>query len=117
MRWHSGLFVVMALATACITIVLPAFAGATMHDFFNLLTILLLFPLEQGTHYLERAATWLSSHLVGAQGMEFEGPVKAITAPPADAARIGRPVCTTSRCPEESVSASGSAAAFRTHGE
>ena len=40
-----------------------------------------------------------------------------LTAPPADAARIGRPVCTTSRCPEESVSASGSAAAFRTHGE
>ena len=24
-----------------------AFAGATMHDFFNLLTILILFPLEQ----------------------------------------------------------------------
>lgn len=70
-----------------------AFAGATMHDFFNLLTILLLFPLEQGTHYLERAATWLSSHLVGARGVEFEGPVKAITAPPADALRellIGR---------------------------
>ena len=40
-----------------------------------------------------------------------------LTAPPADAARIGRPVCTTSRCPEESVNASGSAAAFRTHGE
>ena len=30
MRWHSGLLVVMALASACITIVLPALAGATM---------------------------------------------------------------------------------------
>ena len=30
MRWHSGLFVVMALAIACITIVLPALGGLTM---------------------------------------------------------------------------------------
>ena len=30
MRWHSGLFVVIALASACMTIVLPALAGATM---------------------------------------------------------------------------------------
>jgi sodium-dependent phosphate cotransporter len=58
-----------------------AFAGATMHDFFNLLTILILFPLEQATHYLEKTATWLSSHLVGAGGVEFRGPVNAITKP------------------------------------
>ena len=30
MRWHSGLLVVIALAMACITIVLPALAGATI---------------------------------------------------------------------------------------
>ena len=30
MRWHSGLFLAIALATACMTIVLPALAGATM---------------------------------------------------------------------------------------
>ncbi len=30
MRWHSGLFVVMALAIACSTKVLPALGGDTM---------------------------------------------------------------------------------------
>ena len=58
-----------------------AFAGATMHDFFNLMTILILFPLEQATHFLEKAATWLSGVLIGAEGVEFHSPVKAITKP------------------------------------
>ena len=58
-----------------------AFAGATMHDFFNLMTILILFPLEQATHILERTATALSGILVGAEGVEFHSPVKAITKP------------------------------------
>lgn len=58
-----------------------AFAGATMHDFFNLLTILVLFPLEQATRYLERTATWLSDHLVGGAGAEFPNPVKDVTMP------------------------------------
>jgi sodium-dependent phosphate cotransporter len=58
-----------------------AFAGATMHDMFNLMTILILFPLEQATHVLERSATWLSSHLITSEGLEFHSPVKAITKP------------------------------------
>ncbi len=58
-----------------------AFAGATMHDMFNLMAILILFPLEQATHFLERSATWLSTHLIGAEGLEFHSPVKAITKP------------------------------------
>lgn len=58
-----------------------AFAGATMHDFFNLLAIAILFPLEQATHYLLRSATWLSEHLVGAEGSQFPNPVKTIVKP------------------------------------
>jgi solute carrier family 34 (sodium-dependent phosphate cotransporter) len=58
-----------------------AFAGATMHDFFNLMTILILFPLEQATRWLERTATWLCGHLIGAQGVEFTSPVKVIVQP------------------------------------
>jgi sodium-dependent phosphate cotransporter len=58
-----------------------AFAGATMHDFFNLLTILILFPLEMATHYLETVARWLSGLLVGSEGLEFHSPVKAVTKP------------------------------------
>ncbi len=58
-----------------------AFAGATMHDFFNLMAIMILFPLEQATHFLERSATWLSDRLVGASGAEFPNPAKAATKP------------------------------------
>jgi len=58
-----------------------AFAGATMHDFFNLIAIMLLFPIEQATHFLERSATWMSLQLVGAEGTKFPNPVKAVVNP------------------------------------
>lgn len=58
-----------------------AFAGATMHDFFNLMAIAILFPLEQATHFLENSATWMSLQLVGAEGTKYPNPVKAITKP------------------------------------
>jgi len=58
-----------------------AYAGATMHDAFNLMAILILFPIEQATHVLERSATWLATTLVGAQSLEFHSPVKAIVKP------------------------------------
>jgi sodium-dependent phosphate cotransporter len=58
-----------------------AFAGATMHDFFNLMAIIILFPLEQATHFLEKSATWLSIQLVGAEGTKFPNPIKAIVKP------------------------------------
>jgi len=62
-----------------------AFAGATMHDFFNLLTIIVLFPLEQATHFLEKTATWLSGHLVSSEGLEYHSPIKQIVKPASDA--------------------------------
>lgn len=58
-----------------------AFAGATMHDFFNLLSIVILFPIEMAFHPLERAATWLSTVLIGAEGIEFHSPVKMVVKP------------------------------------
>ncbi|MEN8006695.1 MAG: Na/Pi symporter [Candidatus Krumholzibacteriota bacterium] len=58
-----------------------AFAGATMHDFFNLMAIAILFPLEQATRFLENSATWLSLQLVGAEGTKFPNPIKAATKP------------------------------------
>ncbi len=61
-----------------------AFAGATMHDFFNLLAIAILFPLELATGYLRKTATWLSEHLVGAEGSQFPNPVKDAVNPVVD---------------------------------
>lgn len=59
-----------------------AFAAATVHDFFNLLTVAILLPLELVTHYLERTATWLSQHLAGiTPGTSFGSPLKPLFRP------------------------------------
>jgi sodium-dependent phosphate cotransporter len=54
-----------------------AFAGATVHDLFNLLAVAVLLPLELLTGVLSRAAIALSGPLAGATGGEFESPLKA----------------------------------------
>ncbi len=59
-----------------------AFAAATVHDFFNLLAVALLLPLELATGVLGSTAEWLSSKLVGTSGAEWESPVKALVATP-----------------------------------
>lgn len=54
-----------------------AFSGATVHDIFNLLTVVILFPLELATGYLCHTAQWLVGTLpFGAMGAEFHSPVK-----------------------------------------
>ncbi|NQT13847.1 MAG: Na/Pi symporter [Planctomycetes bacterium] len=54
-----------------------AFSGATAHDIFNLLTVLVLFPLEMATGYLRQIAQWLVDALpFEAVGGEFHSPVK-----------------------------------------
>ncbi|HEX2253428.1 MAG TPA: Na/Pi symporter [Thermoanaerobaculia bacterium] len=58
-----------------------AFAGATLHDFFNLLTVLVLFPLELATGYLARTAGWLEKVLEGTGGIEMFDPLKAAIRP------------------------------------
>lgn len=62
-----------------------AFATATVHDFFNLFTVLLLFPLEMATGLLANLAESISDVLVGSSGAEFESPVKALVERPVDA--------------------------------
>ena len=62
-----------------------AFATATVHDFFNLFTVLILFPLELATGILLDAASWLSGLLVGTSGAEFDSPVKAAVEAPVGA--------------------------------
>jgi sodium-dependent phosphate cotransporter len=52
-----------------------AFAGATVHDFFNLLTVLILFPLELATGVLRSTAEWLVG-VLPFRGTEFHSPVK-----------------------------------------
>jgi sodium-dependent phosphate cotransporter len=61
-----------------------AFAAATVHDFFNVLAVLVLFPVEITTHILEKSASTLANAFVGVGGIKFLSPLKAITKPVID---------------------------------
>ena len=53
-----------------------AFAAATVHDFFNVMAVLLLLPFELATGFLTKIAEAISGALVGSGGSEWESPVK-----------------------------------------
>ena len=61
-----------------------AFAGATLHDFFNLLTVAILFPLELAFGYLARTASAAESLLEGWGGIKLLDPLKSVVRPVAD---------------------------------
>ena len=64
-----------------------AFAAATIHDFFNVISVVIFLPLEMTFHFLERASLWIVSLLVGGSSMDMGGLnfMKAITKPPVSA--------------------------------
>ncbi|MDW3216605.1 MAG: Na/Pi symporter [Ilumatobacteraceae bacterium] len=53
-----------------------AFAAATVHDFFNVLAVMILLPLELITGWLSSIAEWVSGKLVGSAGADWESPIK-----------------------------------------
>ncbi|RBW41516.1 Na/Pi cotransporter family protein [Psychromonas sp. B3M02] len=63
-----------------------AFSAATVHDFFNLLSVLIFLPLEIAFGFLERMGGWLASLFYGAGDTSIKGFnfVKAATAPVVD---------------------------------
>ena len=58
-----------------------AFAAATVHDFFNLLTVLAIFPLELLTGILSRSAIFLGALFQDVGGLRMGDPLKAATKP------------------------------------
>lgn len=60
-----------------------AFPAAVVHDFFNLLVVLVLFPIEMMFHVLEKSALFLTQFLVGAGGATFTSPINLIVKPAA----------------------------------
>ncbi|MBC8256598.1 MAG: Na/Pi symporter [Candidatus Marinimicrobia bacterium] len=56
-----------------------AFSASTVHDFFNILAVLILFPLEIAFGLIEKAATGLGAILFGTISTEevFKSPIKA----------------------------------------
>jgi len=62
-----------------------ALAGATVHDFFNLLSVLIFLPLEMTTHFIERTARFLAATFENTGGFTLISPLKAIVSPVAGA--------------------------------
>ncbi len=58
-----------------------AFAGATVHDFFNLSAVTLFFPLELKFHFVEKIALKLTVLFEGVGGAKFTSPLKVIIKP------------------------------------
>ena len=56
-----------------------AFAASTVHDFFNILAVLIIFPLEMTFGFLEKLSTGLGYMLFGTLSTEdsFKSPIKA----------------------------------------
>ncbi|MBS1271356.1 MAG: hypothetical protein MAGBODY4_00485 [Candidatus Marinimicrobia bacterium] len=58
-----------------------AFAASIVHDFFNFIAVLLLFPLEVYTGVISKSANILTNLFVGADSITFKSPIKAATKP------------------------------------
>lgn len=58
-----------------------AISGAAVHDFFNVICVCILLPLQIWTGFLHKAAVWMSGVFEGFGGLAFTSPLKAVTKP------------------------------------
>ena len=58
-----------------------AFAGATVHDFFNLMAVAIFLPLELATGYLQKTAEATSGLLAGVGGAKWPNPIQEALQP------------------------------------
>jgi len=61
-----------------------AFSAATVHDFFNLWTIIVFFPLEINFHFIQKSALFLTGVFEGVGGVTFISPLKLVIDPPVE---------------------------------
>jgi len=59
-----------------------ALSAAIVHDFFNILAVIVLFPLQYFTNFLGLIATFMGEEFQHIGGLKFLSPVKALTQPP-----------------------------------
>jgi len=58
-----------------------SFSAAIVHDFFNVLAVLVLFPVQYFTNFLGQGASFMGEQFQHIGGLKFLSPVKAITKP------------------------------------
>ena len=54
-----------------------AFSAATVHDFFNLMVVAIMFTIEQATGFLEKSAHAIANSLAIGGGGSYKSPIKA----------------------------------------
>jgi sodium-dependent phosphate cotransporter len=59
----------------------PAFAASTVHDFFNVLAVVIIMPLELLFHPVEKMALALERVFAGVGGLQLMSPLKVIVKP------------------------------------
>ena len=58
-----------------------AFSASIIHDFFNIISVLILFPLQLYTGFLGKLAYGLAKLFIGTGSFTFKSPIKIITKP------------------------------------
>ncbi len=58
-----------------------AFPAAVVHDLFNILTVIVLLPVELLFHPLQTVAEWISTGFTGIGGLKIISPLQIIVAP------------------------------------
>ncbi|MCX7703727.1 MAG: Na/Pi symporter, partial [Planctomycetota bacterium] len=66
-----------------------AAAASVIHDFFNVLSVAVLFPLQVTTNFLGRTSHFLAEKFLGVGSFTFVSPIKTITHPVLSALKEG----------------------------
>jgi sodium-dependent phosphate cotransporter len=61
-----------------------ALSAAVVHDFFNILAVLVIFPLQYFTNFLGEIAIFMAEKFQNIGGLKFLSPAKALTKPPVE---------------------------------
>ncbi len=58
-----------------------AFSASVVHDFFNVMSVIVLFPLQLYFGIISKTANWMASLFLGSGTFTFKSPIKIITKP------------------------------------
>ena len=59
-------------------------SAAVVHDFFNILAVIVIFPVQYFTNFLGHTATFMGEKFQNIGGLKFLSPIKALTKPPVE---------------------------------
>ena len=58
-----------------------AFSASIVHDFFNIIAVIILLPIQISTGFISKSAVWFAELFIGTEAITFKSPIKIITKP------------------------------------